>query len=171
MFWIDKDDFNKYIDMYYKDVYNFCKASLKSKKAVAEDITQEVFLYMTENQEMLVDKNIKSWLFSVAKYKIFNYYKKLKKEPYIEINEENLYDYTKMYTMFSNEDNVKDFMVKILKELDSDEKKLIELRYIKCMNIKEISDLLNIKEVTVYKQLNRLKTKLKKQKDLFTKNL
>lgn len=57
--------------LYFKDVYYFIYGMCKNK-AVAEDITSETFLKALKHESTKV-RNIRAWLFTIAKNSYFTY--------------------------------------------------------------------------------------------------
>ena len=61
----------------YGSIYAFCLSLLKSEQE-AQDITQDVFLYMQTECERLEDNNLRAWLYGVARNKVFECYRERK---------------------------------------------------------------------------------------------
>lgn len=169
---LDKETLDKLISMHYESVLKYCKSRLNYNGFIAEDITQEVFLYMYEQHEFLEDNNLKSWLLSVARNKVYQYYDTIKKESFDDVETEILCDNDDYFNLnFSNESYINDYKNEIINELKNDEKLLIKMRYIDGLSIKEIADKTNKKETAISKRCLRLKSKMKKNIDSFIKRL
>lgn len=72
-------DFSDIYQLYFKDVFMYVR-SLSADIDVAEDVTQETFmkaLKMIDNFDGR--KDIRAWLFTIAKNTYFSYYKKQKR--------------------------------------------------------------------------------------------
>lgn len=169
---LDKETLDKSISTHYDSVLKYCKSKVNYNDFIAEDITQEVFLYMYEQHEFLEDNNLKSWLLSVARNKVYQYYDNIKKESFDDL--ETLFlcdndDYFNKY--FSNESYINEYKNEIINNLNNDEKLLIQMRYIDGLSIKEISEKTNKNETTISKRCLRLKNKMKKSIDSFIKSL
>lgn len=81
-------------EQYFKDVYLYV-LGLSSKKAIAEDITQETFLKAIKNIDSFDGKkDIRAWLFTIAKNTYFTYCKREKiyidKEPFENTANDNV---------------------------------------------------------------------------------
>ncbi len=63
------------IKTYTKDLFSYTIDKVK-KKEVAEDIVQETFLAAYQSYDNFQNKShIKTWLFSILKHKIADYYR------------------------------------------------------------------------------------------------
>ena len=73
-------DFVEIYDLYYKDIYLFIR-SLSKDENIAEEITQESFFKALKSIDTFDgSKDIKAWLFTIAKNTYFTHYKKTKNE-------------------------------------------------------------------------------------------
>lgn len=71
-------DIEKIYDQYFKDIFNFL-LGLTSDPALAEELTQESFFKAMKNLDYYKpDKNIKAWLFTIARNTLYSYYRKNK---------------------------------------------------------------------------------------------
>jgi RNA polymerase sigma-70 factor (ECF subfamily) len=76
-------------DRYYSRIYTLAMQFLKSPEA-AQEIVQDVFLKLWEKRESIDrDKPIEAWLYTVAKNKVFNQFKKVARE-YATISQKNM---------------------------------------------------------------------------------
>ena len=76
---------------YYKDVYTYLY-SLCRNATLAEDLTSEVFLQVIRSVGgFRGEADIKTWLFSVARYTWYGYLRKKKKQPVTENIEDHLH--------------------------------------------------------------------------------
>lgn len=154
------------IEMYYQQIYNYCNSAINYDKQSAMDITQNIFLLAYEKRELLENTNIKSWLYSVTKNKIHEYFRNLKKEEltYSELlkanNNDEYFD-----TYHSTNTNIYDYLNLVLHDLSDDEKIIIRLRFIQGEKYKDIADELNINERTIQMRCSRLLNRLKKELD------
>ncbi len=80
-------DFDEIYQKYFQDVYLYLK-SLSHSDVIAEEITQETFFKALKNIESFDgSKDIRAWLFIIAKNTYFTYYKKKKKQVDSDLNE------------------------------------------------------------------------------------
>lgn len=66
-------------EKYYSDVYKFCCSRCRNADA-AQYITQDTFLLFVDKFDELTEKNIRSWLFTVANNKLHDYFREQKIE-------------------------------------------------------------------------------------------
>src|SRR5688572_26999884 len=63
------------IKTYYSDLYKFTWKFVRSQE-VAEELTQDIFIYLWENRENLnINSAVKAYLFTMARNRAFNYLK------------------------------------------------------------------------------------------------
>jgi RNA polymerase sigma-70 factor (family 1) len=77
---VSKPEFDEVYQQYYSGIFRFVLGFVKSSDT-AEDITQDLFIKIFENKQVL-DKveNLKSYLFTAAKNSTLNYLKKVSRE-------------------------------------------------------------------------------------------
>lgn len=155
--------------MYYDDVYRFCLSRLVNEDA-SSDVTQDVFLLFQEQHERMNDEYIKSWLFTVADFKI--------KEKFREIarNEKELIfglvfggtngtdeAYEMQQDFVITDEEIEEKKRSILESLTEKELQLFELVYVKHMKYKELAEMLNITEGGLRSKVSRLKAKIQEK--------
>lgn len=75
----EKVDFEEVYQAYFKEVYLYIK-SLSRDANIAEEITQEAFFKALKSIEKFDgSKDIRAWLFTIAKNTYFSHYKKSKR--------------------------------------------------------------------------------------------
>ncbi|WP_280519774.1 RNA polymerase sigma factor [Siminovitchia terrae] len=73
---------------YFKEVYLFIK-SLSHDESIAEEITQEAFFKALKSIEKFDgSKDIRAWLFTIAKNTYFSHYKRKKRQIDLDVIEE-----------------------------------------------------------------------------------
>lgn len=71
-------EFEEIYNLYFKEIYLYIK-SLSKDENIAEEITQETFFKALKNIESFDgSKDIRAWLFTIAKNTYFSHYKKNK---------------------------------------------------------------------------------------------
>jgi RNA polymerase sigma-70 factor (ECF subfamily) len=81
-------DFEEIYREYFKEVYLFIK-SLSHDEIIAEEITQETFFKALKAIEKFDgSKDIRAWLFTIAKNTYFSHYKKKKRQIDLDVAEE-----------------------------------------------------------------------------------
>lgn len=72
-------DFEEIYDLYFRDVYLFI-TSLCGNESIAEEVTQEAFFKALKSIDRFDGtKDIRAWLFTIAKNTYFSYHKKDKR--------------------------------------------------------------------------------------------
>lgn len=157
---------------YYKDIYSYCLSNLNCNEDDASEVTQKVFLLFQEKCEGLEDGNIRGWLYRVAKNKIKEQFREVKKEElYVPLEEDMLsMDEDEAYRTLDEAFNLKDEEIEkykdiVLKTLTKKEQELYRKIYIEKKKHKEIAEELNITEnavsVRAYRLNNKIKTTVK----------
>lgn len=73
-------DFKEIYNLYFKDVFLYIKSLCKDQN-IAEEMTQEAFFKALKSIDSFDgSKDIRAWLFTIAKNTYFSYYKRAKKE-------------------------------------------------------------------------------------------
>lgn len=87
---VKKVDFEEIYREYFQEVYLFIK-SLSNDESIAEEITQEAFFKALKAIEQFDgSKDIRAWLFTIAKNTYFSHYKKKKRQIDIDETEESM---------------------------------------------------------------------------------
>lgn len=141
----------KYYLKYKNDVFRFALSIVKDIH-IAEDITQESFLKLFQNNDKIRDRaKIKTWLFTTARNLSIT---ALKKDASIEFCDKT--DYT---SKSGDEYDLKYF--EIISALPQEEQQLISLRIIGKFKWKEIAEILDCSEEAIKKRYQRSLDKLK----------
>ncbi|SDM82804.1 RNA polymerase sigma factor [Sediminibacillus halophilus] len=81
-------DFEEIYREYFKEIYLYIK-SLSHDETIAEDMTQEVFFKALKAIDKFDgSKDIRAWLYTIAKNTYFSHYKRKKRTVTLEVNEE-----------------------------------------------------------------------------------
>lgn len=141
----------KYYLKYKNDVFRFVLSIVKDVH-LAEDITQESFLKLFENQKTIRDfSKIKSWLFTTAKNISIT---SLNKKSPLELSDKDV-------SIKENNDNHKLEYLELISPLLDDEQQLVSLRIIGKFKWKEIAEILDCSEEAIKKRYQRALHKLK----------
>lgn len=138
-------------EKYFDTVYRLAVNQMKDK-AMAEDVTQDVFLkFINHNKEFQSEEHVKAWLIRVtinACKNVFNssWYKKS-----VPLSENIVFEDKEVSDLYSS-----------VAKLPRMYKAVIHLFYYEDMPIKEIAIVLKTKESTVKSQLKRAREMLKK---------
>lgn len=155
----DNNAFEKLVIKYKDNIIYFISRYTKNTE-IAEDISQDVFVYILLNKEQYDFKySFKTYLYMIAKCRAINYIKKEKK--IINIGYENLYiennDLEEI--VYKNEESKK--IRKVINKLKPDYQVVICLAILEGFKYKEVAKIMdkNIGQVKV--MLHRAKKKLK----------
>jgi RNA polymerase sigma-70 factor (ECF subfamily) len=154
---MNNKEFTKVFDTFSSVLYKYIVYRVKDKH-LANDLLQEVFIHFYKNQDKIISKEkIKSWLYTVAKNTIIDYYRKQNNNEIIsdtiEYFEEKKED--SFQIEFSN--CVNHFMTTISPTY----KEVLRLYEYQELSAKEISQQLNISIATVKSKIQRGRKKLK----------
>ncbi|OCA97032.1 RNA polymerase sigma factor [Clostridium beijerinckii] len=131
--------------------------SIGASKEDSEDIIQETFIKTYENIDILIDGNIKAWMFKVSINKFYSLYKKSKVN--ISLTDELLITIESDFKIM-HIDSALDIN-RILSLMKESEKNLLVLKYSMGLTYKQIGKLLNIEEGSAktlcYRARNRFK--------------
>ncbi len=142
----------KYYLKYKNDVFRFVLSIVKDVH-LAEDITQESFLKLFENQKTIRDfSKIKLWLFTTAKNLSVT---SLNKKRFLELSGEDVLD--------QEDDSYKLKYLELISPLTDDEQQLVSLRIIGKFKWKEIAEILDCSEEAIKKRYQRSLHKLKER--------
>jgi len=128
----------------------------------AEDATAQTFLAALERfPKYRHDGYFASWLFSIARNKAMDHFRKRRKEASLDEAEHIPVDTNLLQQVIKTERIAA--LSKLISTLSEDEQELIRLRYVAELSFAEIGYLLGEKEDTVKKTLYRLLARLKVQ--------
>ena len=172
----DKKLYQKYLNgdnkafeelvMKYKDNIIYFISRYTKNMEIAEDISQDVFVYILLNKEQYDFKySFKTYLYMIAKCRAINYIKKEKK--IIKIDYENLYieDNNLEEIVYKNEENQK--IRKVINKLKPDYQAVIYLLFLEGFKYKEVAKIMNKNigqiKIMIYRAKKKLKEYLEKE--------
>lgn len=151
---------------YNKSIYLFVLKKTLNKE-IAEDITAETFFKLYELWDNLVkdhEKQILSWLYTTARNRVIDYYRKENKSTNLTFDPESDED---IYEEIGYNIDMKNETKKVYKAMQglSDEKKeVLELRFKHGLKIKEISEVVGKNEgaikMIIYRSLIEIRQNL-----------
>lgn len=154
---------------YYEDVFSYCYSYLNCNETEASDITQEVFLVFQEKCETLEDINIRNWLYKVAKNKVREHFRKMKKEDKLVPLDENMVtvDEDEMLPLFDeylkiDDEEIEKYKTIVLKGLTKSEQELYHKIFVEKKKYKEIAEELNTTEKAINSKAMRLRIKIRR---------
>ncbi|MDY0321166.1 MAG: sigma-70 family RNA polymerase sigma factor [Arcobacteraceae bacterium] len=152
-----KLQFEKIFDELSSVLYKYIYYRVKDK-FVAQDILQEVFIRLYKNQDNIItNEKIKSWLYKVATNSIIDYYRKKNINEIMSDSIENMEDIqdNSFHTEFSNCIN------HFITTLSFVYKDVLILHEYQELSVKEISQKLNMPIPTVKSKIQRGRQKLR----------
>ena len=143
--------------LYSKEIYLYIYSICHSKE-IAEDLTQETFvkaILSLANSH----KNMRAWLYIVARNLTYNYLRKHNKEI---IKDEIIVEKFNepVDEIIKNED--KRYLYKTLFKIKSETREILILKYFNGLSIKEISSITNLTEQNIKVIIHRGKRKVRK---------
>ncbi len=142
-----------------KDIYSYL-LFLSVSKEEAEDILQDVFIKFWKLFDRLKNlENIKAYLLRMARNRLIDLKRRERNVKFVELDEEIF--------NFKSEDHAekikkKEFVKKIMENLEEEEREIIILRFYENLKFREISEILSINENTLRVKYLRILEKIRK---------
>lgn len=148
---------------YNKDIFRYIYSITKDKN-LSEDILQETFLRAINSiNSFKGDSTIKTWLFSIARYSLYDYYRKNK----IELSIEEILEIPKLKDESRESYNLLKYIIKEFLETQDKTKQCIFNMRIEGYSYNEIGEKLGLNSgstrVIFFRMKNELKKKLEKE--------
>jgi RNA polymerase sigma factor (sigma-70 family) len=167
------EEIMKDCEQYMQNLIQYCLQFFGCEYEYAEDCVQDAYVALFETLSKGVDiKNYKAWLYTVTlNYKNKTVKKIIKQnEATFSTNEEKDYvmENSSIYTSNPEEETITDESIEraalqIISSLNSEEKELYIMYYLKRKKLKEIAAQLNLPYPTVRKRHEKLKKKIKEK--------
>ncbi|WP_034041717.1 sigma-70 family RNA polymerase sigma factor [Wocania ichthyoenteri] len=146
----------KQIEQLYKPLFLYVRKRINNQLD-AEDLTQEIFYKLSTSKNENV-KNIKSWVYTIAKNSITDYYRKKKRfTEDIEVIE-----FQKELSEKNTVNELSNCIAPFVNQLPENYRTIINLSEIENFSQKEIAEKLNLNYTTVRSKIQRGRVKLKK---------
>jgi RNA polymerase sigma-70 factor (ECF subfamily) len=156
----DAEVFGLLYDRYVQRLYHYCYHRTNSVHD-AEDLTSQTFLAALEAfPQYQRDGHFAAWLFTIARNKVVDYYRRTPKAPVDESMLPAFHSDLAGETENSQEEGV---LLRAIRALAEDEQELIRLRYVADLSFVEIARALRKSEGATKKMLYRLLARLKGQ--------
>lgn len=156
--------FRPLYEKYYNKIFRFIYSKVEGKEESA-DLTSQVFLKALLHLPNYQHRNLpfSSWLYRIAYNEVLQYFRKVKKESVIHINENFLLNLAEEVDATDLE-NLKIHLETTLQDLKIEELEIIQLRFYQALSFKEIGLILNISEnnakVKTYRLLEKIRKKI-----------
>jgi RNA polymerase sigma-70 factor, ECF subfamily len=144
----EEEAFGELYDLYFKKIYKFIYYRV-SHKEVAEDLAEDVFVKAHTKLSSLSENNsFEGWLYQIARNLVIDYYREKKSTIALEEIENTLEYETNIVDIVSLKEQQK-VLIKLLKELTSDQQAVIKLKFFEDLDNPEIATLLGKEEGAV----------------------
>ncbi|OGI26269.1 MAG: hypothetical protein A3J76_04505 [Candidatus Moranbacteria bacterium RBG_13_45_13] len=165
----DEDAFAEIIKIYLKPVYNFVYR-LVGDHDTAEDLTQETFVKVWKNLKKFDQKrNLRTWLFTIAKNTTFDFFKKKKEIPFSSFADEegeswleNITDDNILPDEILERNNLAEELEKILQKLPPHYRVILLLHYKEDFSLHEIAEIIDKPYNTIKSRHQRGLARLRK---------
>ena len=154
-----------FFDEYYPLLFRYILLRVNNRE-VAQDLTSDVLVNIVryvKHKEKKVD-NVRAFVYTAARNRVIDYYRSRNNER-LMVNIEKVSE-----TLLSDEQeselkNVEDThsIVKLLQEVDEQDRELIIMRYIDELSHKEIAAIIGKNETSVRVQIHRIMNSIKEQ--------
>lgn len=155
--------FARYLAPVYSFVFGFVH-----DETIASDLTQDTFVKAWKSiKKFDKQKSFKIWLFAIAKYAVYDQFKKKRTLSFSDINiddgqfEENIIDpFVEIETAFASREDLR-YIEDLINTLSLDYQTVLRLHYFNGFSLVEIADILGISADTIKSQHRRALIKLK----------
>ena len=146
-----KELVSKYANMSFKIAYNYCQ-----NKYDAEDVVQNTFLKLLQHKgDFADDEHTKRWLIRVTINEAKNMCTSFWRKRIVSLEE------SKSDAEFSFENGEESALYDAVMSLGEKYRIVVHLYYYEEYSVREISEILNIKETTIQTRLMRARAKIK----------
>lgn len=149
--------YQKYADPVFRYIHN-----RTGNTQIAEDLTSQTFLAALESiHRFRQDGYVSSWLFSIARNKVNDYFRRKKQD--IDIAETDFQSDLPDLLAIAIRKDQSQIIQNLIHQLAEDEQELLRLRYIANLSFAKIAYLLHKREDAVKKSFYRLLARLQSQ--------
>jgi len=157
----DLEAFECILSFYEKGIYNYCLRILKNSHN-AKDVTQETFIKVYTHRKLIdPEKNIKTWIFTIATNTTFDFIRSKKRKNEISLDTDN--ETILASKAYYPEEGLVSDVDKALGQINQEYKKVLLLFYQQGFQYQEISEILEMPINTVKTHISRGKEQLKEQ--------
>lgn len=153
---------------YYNEIFKFCRRRVRSEEDTY-DLTQNVFLALSERYKTIDIRCVRKWLYNVARNKITDYYRKNRNEKEyiteVDITDE-AFDYSFDFTNYYTDLEIENYTIILLSNLNEKEKVLYNELFHQKLSYLTLANKYNVSEVSLRKRISRLKYKITQQMKL-----
>lgn len=159
----DHKAFTALYNLYWKQVYNFCR--LYTQEDVAEEVMQEVFIKLwTARASIDEDEDLKAYLFIITRNLIFNQNRKKSYETAFKMTLITAVEESCEFEDEISANDLKEYIDTLIQEMPTQRQAIFNLSRKEYLSYKEIAAKLNVSETLVEQSIGRtikfLKTKI-----------
>lgn len=155
----DNKSFDKIMDLYAENLVYFIQRYVGSID-VAEDIAQDVFVYILMNKEKYNFKySLKTYLYTIGKSRAINYLKREKR--ILHLNEDVFYEIDDDLEEYVFRNDKRKYIRNVINKLSKENQIIIYLADIEGLKYKEISKILNKPMSQIKMKIHRARKKAK----------
>jgi RNA polymerase sigma-70 factor (ECF subfamily) len=161
------DNFLAYYNQFKDKIYNYFLYRVGFDKALAEDLTSEVFIKALKGFASFDEtQKFQSWIYAISHNHLVNYYSRAAKKP---ISLEGLEDFIQIEDDNQFEEKYEAGQVlQVIDNMETGDRDVLRLRFVDELDYREIADILHKEEGAVRTQVSR---SLEKLRQILKKNL
>ncbi|MBN9653117.1 RNA polymerase sigma factor SigX [Halobacillus sp. GSS1] len=158
--------FDELYDNYHHDLFQFLVYMVKDR-SLAEDLVQDVYVRVMKSYDSFNGKSTeKTWLFSIARHVAIDYFRKQKRNRFMEFFDwtekgEQIKDQNKMPEEIAVQNDEIQRVYQALDQCTVDQRSVLIFRFIQGMSIKETAEILSWSESKVKTTQHRAMKALK----------
>ena len=153
-----KDLFVELYDMHADAIFRFCFFKTGNRE-IAKDLTQDTFIKVFNYLEKKEVQNAKSFIYTIAKNTVIDYWRKSKSVFENQLPEGFLESVAEKDNTESDIDY--SIFLSLLDKLPESDREVILLRFVEDMSSKDMAELLGERENTILVRISRAKEKLR----------
>ncbi len=151
-------EFMSYYNLYADKIFTFILYRVNFNRAVAEDLTQEIFIKaFTKFETYDRTRQFSAWIFTIARNHLLNYYRDRKEE--YELSEIHASPYNAADRLDVKMES--EALLARIREMEPYSRDVLLMRYVDGLSHGEIAEVLGKEEGAVRTQLSRALKKLK----------
>lgn len=162
-----KDQYALLMDKYHNEIFSFVY-NITNDYQTTEDLLQEIFLkiYKSLNKYDNEKSSFRTWLYRISNNHTLNYLNSKSYKTHsnnLEYQDFNQHSKEDIEAQVLKEERITQIVNAMKKVLKEKHQKIITLHYFSDLSVKEISDVTNIPEKTIYNALKSSIEKIKKE--------
>lgn len=156
----DKEAFGRLYQYYVDKIYRFCYFRVGQSRALAEDITADVFVKAWEKLDTFKKGSFQAWVYMIARNTIIDYYRSEKEK--VGLTEDIQEEAISVYESVAKSLEIERVM-KGLQFLTKEQQEIILLKFVEDLDNSEIAKIMNKSEVAIRALQSRAIKKLREK--------